>query len=158
MTLSDRVLVMNRGRIAQAGTPREIYEYPGSQFVMDFLGQVDHLGARVVRAADGTFVARPDGVDGAVIPLGRDRDWRDGEQAVLAFRPADIVVCPGAADGCWPGIVQSSVYLGERVQYVIKVGAAVVRASGPAAESLGKGALVQLHVPASAIRAWPVHR
>jgi iron(III) transport system ATP-binding protein len=158
MILSDRVFVMNGGRIAQDGTPREIYGQPRSQFVMDFLGQVDHLSARVSRAADGTFVARAEGLDGPAIPLGPDQSWRDGEPVMLAFRPADVVVRPGTADDCWPGIVQSSVYLGERVQYVIKVGAAQVRASGPAAESLGKGTLVQLHVPTRAIRAWPVHR
>src|SRR6185436_11859672 len=40
MILSDRVLVMNAGRIAQDGTPKQIYEEPRSRFVMDFLGQV----------------------------------------------------------------------------------------------------------------------
>ena len=58
MILSDRVLVMNAGRIAQDGTPKQIYEEPRSRFVMDFLGQVDHVAARVARTPDGAYVAR----------------------------------------------------------------------------------------------------
>src|SRR5262249_9688718 len=77
MILSDRVLVMQGGRIAQEGTPQLIYERPQSRFVMDFLGQVDHLAARVVLNPDGGAVARLDGVDGAAVPLGPERPWRD---------------------------------------------------------------------------------
>jgi len=155
MILSDRVLVMNAGRIAQDGTPREIYEEPRSRFVMDFLGQVDHVGARVARQADGRFVARPDGLDGVRVPLPADQPWEDGAAAILAFRSADVQVRPGAADGAWPGVVVSTVYLGERVEYVVQLGAARVRATGPATDPLGKGTAVQLDIPPGAIRAWP---
>ena len=65
---------------------------------------------------------------------------------------------PGAADGFWPGVIVSAVYLGERVQYVIKLGTAQVRAAGPAAEPLSKGTPVQVQIPMDAIRAWPAGR
>jgi iron(III) transport system ATP-binding protein len=155
MILSDRVLVMEAGRIAQDGTPREIYASPRTRFVMDFLGQVDHVGARVSRAPGGALVARLDGLDGAAVVLGDAGDWREGDAAVLAFRSADVTLCPDAGDGRWPGVVVSAVYLGDRVEYVIEVGASRVRASGHADGALGKGDLVQLHVPLAAIRAWP---
>jgi len=158
MILSDRVLVMSAGRIAQAGTPREIYERPRTRFVMDFLGQVDHVSAHVARTSEGSYVARLDGVDGAAVALGPDQEWRDGEDAILAFRSADVRVRPGTVDGYWPGIVLSTVYLGERVQYVVKLGLSEVRAWGPVAEPLDKGTAVQLEVPAAAIRAWPAGR
>ena len=58
MILSDRVLVMNAGRIAQDGIPGRSTKQPRTRFVMDFLGQVDHVDARVVRTPDGTYVAR----------------------------------------------------------------------------------------------------
>ena len=61
MVLSDRVVVMNAGRIVQEGTPRAIYQQPSTRFVMEFLGQVDQLGARVTMAADGSPRARLDG-------------------------------------------------------------------------------------------------
>jgi len=158
MILSDRILVMNAGRIAQDGTPRQIYEQPSSRFVMDFLGQVDHVDARVARRADGSYVARLVGAEGTEVPLGRDQDWREGEEAVLAFRSADVRVQPGSFDGAWPGTVVTAVYLGERVEYVIEIGASQVRAWGPATEPLSKGTAIQLQVPAIAIRVWPVRR
>jgi iron(III) transport system ATP-binding protein len=158
MILSDRVLVMNAGRIAQAGTPRQIYEEPRSRFVMDFLGQVDHVSARVGRMPNGAYVARLDGIDGAHVALPSDQSWEEGAEAILAFRSADVQVRPGSADGYWPGIVLSAVYLGERVEYVVKLGSSQVRASGPVTEPLGKGTAVQLEIPVGAIRAWPARR
>src|SRR6185369_9544282 len=158
MILSDRVFVMSAGRIAQDGTPRQIYEEPRSRFVMDFLGQVDHVAARVARTPDGTYVAIVEGVEGAQVPLRPDETWQDGDDAVLAFRSADVRVHPGAADGCWPGVIVSAVYLGERVQYVIELGTAHVRAAGPAIAPLSKGTLVQVQIPMGAIRAWPAGR
>jgi iron(III) transport system ATP-binding protein len=152
MILSDRVLVMHAGRVAQEGTPRVIYEQPETRFVMDFLGQVDHVAARV-GYADGAAIARLDGVDGPAVPLD-GADWHDGEAVVLALRSSAIQVI-AANGGPWRGVVQSSVYLGERVEYVVALGSARVRAFGPAADPFGKGAAVQLSFPSSAIRAWP---
>ncbi len=158
MILSDRVFVMSAGRIAQDGTPRQIYEQPRTQFVMDFLGQVDHVSARVARTPDGAYVARLDGIEGAEVALDPHEAWVDGEDAILAFRSCDVRVHPGTADGYWPGIIVSAVYLGERVQYVVKLGTAQIRASAPAAEPLSKGTPVQVQIPIGAIRAWPVKR
>src|SRR5262245_8658147 len=93
MILSDRVLVMNGGRVAQDGTPRQIYEQPSSRFVMDFLGQVDHVSARVARGPGGTYVARPTGLDGTEVPLPDDQEWEEGMDAVLAFRSAHVELC-----------------------------------------------------------------
>jgi iron(III) transport system ATP-binding protein len=155
MILSDRVFVMNAGRIAQAGPPREIYERPRSPFVMDFLGQVDHVRARVARGAGGSCVARAEGVPGGDVPLTGERAWREGDEVILAFRAADVRVCVSAGDGPWQGTIVSTVYLGERVEYVVELGAARIRASGPAVDPLEKGTVVQLQIPMSAIRAWP---
>jgi hypothetical protein len=54
--------------------------------------------------------------------------------------------------------VLAAVYLGERIEYVVEVGAARVRVSGPVSEPLGKGAVVQLEISTSAIRAWRAPR
>jgi iron(III) transport system ATP-binding protein len=156
MILSDRVFVMNGGRIAQDGSPREIYEHPRTRFVMDFLGQVDHVDARVARTPDGAYVARLDGVDGAPpVPLASDQPWRDGEPVVLALRSSDVRVCAVDGNGSWQGTILSTMYLGERVEYVVKLGTAQVRASGPVTDSFSAGSTVQLQVPTGAIRAWP---
>jgi iron(III) transport system ATP-binding protein len=155
MILSDRVFVMNAGRIAQEGSPREIYEQPRTRFVMDFLGQVDHVEARVARTPDGGYIARFDGVDGLRVPLATDQSWREGEPVVLAFRSSEVRVCPPDGNGRWPGTIVSTMYLGERVEYVVKLGAAQLRAFGAVTDAFAAGATVELEIPASAMRAWP---
>jgi len=84
--------------------------------------------------------------------------WKDGEEVVLTFRSSDVRVGPTVTDGHWRGTILSAVYLGERVEYVVEMGAVRIRASGPVIAPLDKGTVVQLHIPASAIRAWPAHR
>jgi ABC-type Fe3+/spermidine/putrescine transport system ATPase subunit len=158
LILSDRVLVMNAGRIAQEGAPRQVYEHPRTPFIMDFLGQVNHVSARVARMSDGAYVALVADADDALVPLRAEESWREGEEVTLAFRPTDIHVSPASGDGPWRGTVLSTVYLGERIEYVVKLGASRVRASGPVAGCLDKGAAVQLQIPMPAIRAWPTGR
>ena len=52
MSVADRIVVMNDGRIEQVGHPRELYDAPANQFVMGFLGPVSRLGERFVRPHD----------------------------------------------------------------------------------------------------------
>ena len=91
MVLSDRVVVMNAGRIVQEGTPQAIYQQPGTRFVMEFLGQVDQLGARVAMAPDGSPRARLDGADDIEIALDASHPWRPDDDsradAALGGRP-----------------------------------------------------------------------
>jgi sulfate transport system ATP-binding protein len=67
MSVADRIVVMNEGRIEQVGHPRELYDNPANQFVMGFLGPVSRLGERLVRPHDIAVDTAP--VDGAVQAL-----------------------------------------------------------------------------------------
>ena len=58
LTMSDRVAVMDRGRVLQVGTPREIYDHPAERFVADFIGEVNMLDGWLLRAADGAGTVR----------------------------------------------------------------------------------------------------
>jgi iron(III) transport system ATP-binding protein len=151
MMLSDHVLVMNAGRVEQAGTPQEVYESPLSQFVMDFLGQVNHIPASVLQVSDTHLAVRAIDAGDLSLPIMLN-GLRPGEDVVLAFRSADVEITP-AANGAWPGTVASVVYLGGREEYVINVGAAEIR-SERAQVRLSVGAQVGIIVPPEAIRVW----
>jgi ABC-type Fe3+/spermidine/putrescine transport system ATPase subunit len=62
LTLSDRIAVMNAGRIEQIGTPAELYDRPASPFVRDFLGQTVEINGRVVRPESIVVDANPGAV------------------------------------------------------------------------------------------------
>lgn len=61
MEVADRIVIMNRGAIEQIGRPRELYEQPGNEFVMSFLGPVNRLGDMLVRPHDLELLLAPKG-------------------------------------------------------------------------------------------------
>ena len=58
MTLASRIAVMAQGRIAQVGTPGEVYEYPVNRYVADFVGNINLIDGRVTGAANGRLSLR----------------------------------------------------------------------------------------------------
>lgn len=87
MELADRVVVLNQGRIEQAGTPAELYDRPASPFVISFVGEAVALPVQV-KAGHVIFGRREIHVD----PSG----LRDGPARVY-FRPADIAIAPNGS-------------------------------------------------------------
>jgi sulfate transport system ATP-binding protein len=61
MEVADRIVIMNRGAIEQIGRPRDLYEHPGNQFVMGFLGPVNRIGDVLVRPHDIEILLTPNG-------------------------------------------------------------------------------------------------
>ena len=112
LALGDRIVVMNAGRIAQSGSPREIYHSPASDFVADFVGTVNRLRGQVT----GKGVA----VRGRVVTA--DSAGRpEGDDVEVLFRPEDAeVVAPDEADVT--GQVQSSFFLGSRTRLIVAIG------------------------------------
>ncbi len=85
LTMSDRIVVMSRGRIEQVGTPDEIYARPATAFVADFVGKMNFLKGRLV-TADHVEVA------GATLTLAEGIGVGAGAAVTVCLRPEDIVV------------------------------------------------------------------
>ena len=154
MTLSDRIVVMNAGRIEQEGSPEEVYQRPRTRFVMDFLGRANHLPARILRGPDGSWVAEVED-SGFGMPVGAGGTWRHGEEVLLAFRPEAVEARAAELDGAWVGVVRSSVYVSGHVEYVVEMGKFTVRATGPEDARLPHDARAKLCVSPRAVRVWP---
>lgn len=138
ISMSDRIVVMNHGRIEQVGTPREIYHHPGSQFVARFFGENNLLPATVESRANGFItVASPFGR----IEVGDRPALNVGANVTLAVRPEHIDVKPSqlvTSDGLSVAAEVSSVsFLGATSQVTLtlpEAGSAAVRASLPTTE------------------------
>jgi ABC-type Fe3+/spermidine/putrescine transport system ATPase subunit len=154
MTLSDRIVVMNAGRIEQEGSPEEVYQRPRTRFVMDFLGRANHLPARIVKGGDGSLVAEVE-ESGGRIPVGGSGSWSDGQDVLLAFRPEAVEARAAEGDGAWVGVVRSSVYVSGHIEYVVEMGKFAVRAIGPEDARLPHDARATLRVSPRAVRVWP---
>jgi spermidine/putrescine transport system ATP-binding protein len=110
LTMSDRIAVMERGRILQVGSPTDIYEHPTRRFVADFIGDTNFLEARVV-AADGAG-PRVRLSSGAELPARGLNDATSGTAVTLAIRPERVsFAAPGAAVPL-EGAVETVVYFG----------------------------------------------
>ncbi|ALN75189.1 ABC transporter ATP-binding protein [Aureimonas sp. AU20] len=114
LAVSDRIVVMKDGAIAQAGTPRELYESPASPFIADFIGEANVVACEVVRIGDGRLAARLGGLVHPVSGAGA----REGA-ARLAIRPNALFLQDHRPDG-FEGRVASAAYLGDHIEYEVE--------------------------------------
>ncbi len=131
LTMSDRIAVMNRGRIEQCDTPEEIYERPATTFVAGFIGVSNLMPGEVVSANGGSPRVRLDaGVEIEVPTNGIGA----GERCHAVVRPEKLTIIPSASSASpsgaagsiegrpsVEGVVESSVYLGTSTQIVVKL-------------------------------------
>ncbi|MBP0484813.1 ABC transporter ATP-binding protein [Sagittula salina] len=112
LAVSDRIVVMKNGVVAQVGSPRELYEAPASEFIADFIGEANVVGGEVLSVEGG--IARVD-LGGAILALPA-RGLREGPARLAMRSNAARVRTAGAGV---PGRVASSAYLGDHVEYEI---------------------------------------
>ncbi|HEF4732986.1 TPA: sulfate ABC transporter ATP-binding protein [Burkholderia multivorans] len=94
LEVADRIVVLNRGRVEQVGSPQEVYDHPQSAFVYEFLGAANRLPGTV---AERGFVA-----EGAAAPIAVDADFAGPAHAYV--RPHDLQLWPAAEAGHRDGI------------------------------------------------------
>ena len=123
LSVSDRMAILDRGRILQVGTPREVYRRPGSKLVADFIGETDFLPGKILNAAAGralveTAAGRFEGVlpGGAAVPAA-------GASVTLSVRPECWVLSRETPAGNFVrGKIGEAIYLGELAQYELVAG------------------------------------
>jgi putative spermidine/putrescine transport system ATP-binding protein len=115
MALGDRIIVMDKGRIAQSGTPQDIYRHPANAFVADFIGTMNRLPA----AGDHQVWRVPGGA------LPREPQHLEAAQVELMFRPEDVSLAdaPDASDVHVAGSVVTALFLGHATRLLVDVGA-----------------------------------
>lgn len=153
--LSDRVAVLNAGRLVQAGTPRELYERPKDVFVADFLGGANLLPGVVLRRGHGEAEVQ---VGNARLVVAAEADVAPEQPVWLSVRPEHLEVSPGPAlSGSLSGTVRATDYLGWTLQAEVALpdGRRVqVRGLDPATP-LRPGEEVSLRVKADRARVFP---
>ncbi len=114
LTMSDRIMVMNRGRIEQVGTPMEIYADPASAFVADFIGQANLIhGVLVAREGElGVFESHGARVRAR---LGKQTPPAAGSSALLIVRPENLSFAE--SDNALPIVVDHCLFEGDRLDY-----------------------------------------
>ncbi len=120
LALSDRIAVMNRGKVAQLGTPEEIYERPRSKFVADFIGLANFIPVHVESVNEGQS-----NVTVGTTPLTATSytNVTPGQDALIFIRPSDVQIVNGSVrENVLQGQVTKATYLGEKVDYRVRLG------------------------------------
>ncbi len=124
MSISDQIILMKSGVIAQMGTPMEIYYHPNSEFVADFIGECNFLKGTVSSVGNGTATIAVNGKhpvqvesSGSVTP---------GEEREIVLRPEAIRI---GDEGLLPCKVELSCFMGSYQNYHVRVGDTLVKIS-----------------------------
>ena len=128
LAVSDQIIVMKGGEVAQQGAPRKLYEEPSSAFIADFMGEANVVSCNVVGVEGESAVIDVEGlrhrVPGRNVNLG---------PAQLAVRPNAITLSPRNR-GSFTGQITHSAYLGDHVEYEVKTGKGTLFVVDPAVE------------------------
>ena len=123
MSISDQIILMKSGVIAQMGTPMEIYYHPNSEFVADFIGECNFLKGAVESVDKGEAVLN---VDGHRVTVEAGEHVAKGEQREIVLRPEAIQI---GDSGLLPCTVELSCFMGSYQNYHVRVGDTLVKIS-----------------------------
>jgi spermidine/putrescine ABC transporter ATP-binding subunit len=119
LIMSDRIAVMNHGRLVQVGTPVELYNTPASYFVADFVGDSNFLAGTVTEAGADHAIVETAGK--LRLPVRATAPVAPGTRVRVSLRPEKIALEPGAHPRGLPGTVDEAVYMGEVTRYAVRV-------------------------------------
>jgi spermidine/putrescine transport system ATP-binding protein len=155
LTMSDRIAVMNAGRIAQIGTPQEVYESPADAYVADFLGAANLLDVVVTERVRGG--ASTLSLGETVLSTSNEVPAAPGAKAQVVIRPERVGVEEHGSPGPnrMPALVDRIVYLGAATQVILRLATgeslqAVVKNEDAA--SWSQGTPVHAYLAADALR------
>jgi len=124
LCVSDKISVMNRGRVEQTGSPREIYETPRNLFVADFVGVTNFFRGKLSSISKDGKIATLETDQGFPIEVQYDGEGMVGSEVSVALRPeaADITSCHAVPKGMntTHGRVKLASYLGDVVRYEVE--------------------------------------
>jgi len=127
LTMSDRIAVMNAGRVEQSGPAERVFETPRTEFVARFMGAENFFNATVTEGGAGT--ARVQAAAGFEAPVFGRREFRRGERIRFLVRPEKLVL-RGPADGACDGFASAPVTIEARVYQGLSTTWSVADAAG----------------------------
>jgi putrescine transport system ATP-binding protein len=123
MTLSTRIGVMNAGQIVQIGSPQEIYEYPQSKMIADFIGSVNLFEGQIVEDEPGHVLIRSDEAGGD-IHIDHGISSAPGAKVWVAIRPEKIHLTKQdlkEPHNCVKGVIKGIAYMGNLSIYLVQL-------------------------------------
>lgn len=148
LAISDRIAVMDNGRIEQIGDPLSIYRHPVSSFTAEFIGQANLIKARVIEAkAKESILDTPIGVLISKNPL-----KNGGAEVMLAWRPEDMVPYRPELRNRIPGKIARSIFMGNLTDLFVEANGVTLRVQMPGTAEWVVGGDIELGLPEDRIQ------
>jgi iron(III) transport system ATP-binding protein len=144
MALADRIIVMNRGRIEQVGSPSDIYERPRSRFVSEFVGSINVLHG-MVSSVTGSRVTVRRGDQEIHGHAGSELALTDGDAVIATIRPEKLTLVveqTNPALNHWQGRVAAVAYYGDHREYEVEVNDQRLKITTSATQFVDTGARI----------------
>ncbi len=128
MSMSDRIIVMEKGIVQQIDTPQNVYQKPSNKFVADFIGMANFMPCEIVnRAGNMVRVQIKNGVDNIFlrVPVNSDKEY--SKNVTIVIRPEDIDVLPLTDQEGTSGTIIRQTYVGDRNDCAVQFGDIVLR-------------------------------
>jgi ABC-type Fe3+/spermidine/putrescine transport system ATPase subunit len=165
LSLSDRIAIMKFGHLEQVGSPEEVYYYPGTAFVRDFLGKTFLLPGKILGITDHQvdveiqqMGAAPLAIQRSKLPAAANGLPGVGQLVMVAIRPEQIALS-GKASGGQANLIQANLqavqFLGDRYEYTVALGAETRVLVSPVLQHLKAGEKVYLELKSEGITLWP---
>lgn len=157
LSLSDRIAIMNSGRVEQVGTPQQIYLHPATAFAQDFLGQTISIDGRV----DGPGVVKVAGDVENLIHVAMDSaKMAVGDEVTVAIRPEQMLTHDTMPSGAESRniirlVVEEATFVGDHYEYKGQIGDTLAVIPLPSNKQYAAGETVYLEFPESAAAVWP---
>jgi iron(III) transport system ATP-binding protein len=152
LSMSDRVVVMDRGVIQQVGTPEEVYRRPANRFVAEFVGRVNLIDGTVASVDGRSVVLDVDAASGHRLTVAAADDTGLASKVTVAVRPEAVNLAP--ADGTavnstnmWDATVHTVAFLGDHYEYEVEAGSLALTVQS---SRLVPGERIRVHIPADA--------
>jgi spermidine/putrescine transport system ATP-binding protein len=124
LSMSDRVAIMNEGRIEQLATPRDVYEEPANLYVAEFIGETNIFTSEILSALNGKLETL---VEGKKFVLNNKREFPVGKRIYVVVRPEDLAVWrqnevdEQETEKMLPGFVEQVIYKGSTVDLIVRL-------------------------------------
>ncbi|MGW9026453.1 ABC transporter ATP-binding protein [Streptomyces sp. NPDC055722] len=157
LVMSNRIAVMNQGRIEQIGKPREIYTKPATRFVAEFIGTSNFIEAKVVSVSGGEV--QVDAQQGRLVAQGVEAPPAVGDTVLISIRPECVDLSRerrGDVPNEWSGTVLTRAFMGDVVDHIVGVGDLEVRNRSNPNLSIPPGTEVHFSVAPDKVTLVPV--
>jgi ABC-type Fe3+/spermidine/putrescine transport system ATPase subunit len=159
MVLSDRVCLMNAGKIEQMGSPADLYHYPTNRFVMAFLGRTNFLAGRVEEVVCDDCLVSATKAGGLKVQCKLEgQATTKGREVTISVRPEDVTLHrePGQQRcNVVSGIIKAAHFMGDHWEYLVTIGNEELWVTLPPSQRFMPGHQAYVELDRERVRVWP---